>query len=606
MSKPAGKSLAQARADSTQTWADVLPSSTDIKNFFTPNFKLAIACCGLSLVAVLSVSLEYLKPAYFTGGDWYWMLALSCACTAASRASFGGTMTTDHLPAFKKDKQGSQVSYICSAILAAWMAGSAAFIVMNTSTCENVQLPGCDYMCTRCLEFDPPCREPNELAMSIYSHYGLKKGAKVSVQLVDPAWNMAVHPTVSFDLRYYSLKYQKLEETVFEYDVGINSLRPRRWKKNDPKPKFYEIGDSVEWQESEFIWYPAKVYELKPVAGTANWNFTTRMLDVITGRREVTPDTEFGMTIGMGNSQSVKVPSSVSPVTPGDTDWMYSPLERPPTRSPTPFPTEESMKTPSPTPWTCRCDNTCKSGPNMDIDLGGNGFCEDGKDSVFLKNVSINDPMNLKYHRKVGEIAECWCSDTGGACYLTPSCKRSYKVNVAMKASGSIVLTEEYIVSNQQLEFNYDTWAYESKKLIFGAACAPGSDCEDCGPTIFDTVQPFKTCNDTTPAPTPFPFDRPLLGGYKLWSANNKFLESGDIDANSVKYTSNDHVCFDKFYIYWNYCWCSAVFITSMAMWRVSVYKYFSIKRKKFVMYPLDMDDWKMQVQVKNANPDGS
>ena len=143
----------------------------------------ALVCAGLSCVATLSVLLPALRKTYYTGGDWYWMLALSCGCGAASRTTIFGHMNTDHLTAFKRDKRGGASSYIFSSLCGAWMIVSAAIIMINTSSCDHVGRSGCDFVCLRCLNFSTPCREPNQLKMLMYTRRGLEPGSNISIQV---------------------------------------------------------------------------------------------------------------------------------------------------------------------------------------------------------------------------------------------------------------------------------------------------------------------------------------------------------------------------------------------------------------------------------------
>merc|ERR1740130_1250378 len=109
-----------------------------------------------------------------------------------------------------------------------------------------------------------------------------------------------------------------------------------------------------------------------------------------------------------------------------------------------------------------------------------------------------------------------------------------------------------------------------------------------------DTPQPGRTCFDNTPSPTPFPYTRPHMGEVKFYRQDGHFTESSELDANVVRYTGNEHVCFKSKFVLWNYLWALFATIAAAVIIRRTISKVLNIKRKKFVMYPMNMDEWKI------------
>ena len=142
--------------------------------------RLHVAICAvLAIASVVSVMAPDLRATYYAGGEWYWMLGLSCGCAAASRTGLFGK--TGQHAAFKKDKVGGISSYSWTLACGVWMFASAALIIRSTYMCEYIGSEECSFMCSRCLSFNPPCREPNQLSVLLYTRFGLLSGSNITV-----------------------------------------------------------------------------------------------------------------------------------------------------------------------------------------------------------------------------------------------------------------------------------------------------------------------------------------------------------------------------------------------------------------------------------------
>jgi hypothetical protein len=63
-----------------------------------------------------------------------------------------------------------------------------------------MSIPGCDFMCKRCLDFESPCREPVKLSFLLFTKFGLQEGSRVVMEFDDDSWMMAASPIATIEV----------------------------------------------------------------------------------------------------------------------------------------------------------------------------------------------------------------------------------------------------------------------------------------------------------------------------------------------------------------------------------------------------------------------